>query len=80
MLVTSKSVSPAHSVNKVNFRLWSSSKKYTVWRNFSRAGAKSINGNGFLSGLANGLNFFFGLATKGLFSLLRCAKSSLIKV
>ena len=47
---------------------------------FSNADAKSINDNGFLSDLANGLNFFFGLATSGLFFLPSCAKSSLSKI
>ena len=44
-----------------------------------RADAKSINNNGFLSDLANGLNFFFGLATRGLFFLPHCPKPSLSK-
>ena len=35
--------------------------------------------NDFLSDLANGLNFFFGLAVRGLFFLPRCAKSSIPK-
>ena len=64
--------------NKVNFRFRNSSKKYTVpisWR----SDAKSMNDNGFLSHLANGFNFFFGLATRGLFFLPRYAKSSLSK-
>ena len=45
----------------------------------SRADAKSFSDNGFFSDLTIGLNFFFGLATRGLFFLPRCAKSTLSK-
>ena len=81
MLVTSTSVSPAHSViifrtkSILGFRAAVKSILFGIV--FSRRDAKSINDNGFLSNLANGLNFFFGLATRGLFFLQHCAKSSL---
>ena len=50
-------------LNKINFRLWNSSKSILLGTISSRTDAKLINGNGFLSDLANGLIFFFGLAT-----------------
>ena len=83
MLATSTSVSPAHSV--IIFQIKSilgfgTEEEYILFGTItSRANAKSINENGFLSDLANGLNFFFGLAPRGLLFLPRCAKSSLSK-
>ena len=83
MLVTSTSVSPAHSViisqTKSILGFGTVVKSILFGTISSRANVKSINDNGFLSDLANGLNFFFGLATRGLFFLPRCPKSSLSK-
>ena len=82
MLVTSTPVSHAHSVT--NFRTKSilgfgaAVKSILFGIIPSRPDAKLINNNGFLSDLANALNFFFGLATRGLLFLQRCAKSSLL--
>ena len=77
MLVTSTSVSPAHSViisqTKSILGFGTAVKSILCNTISSRADAKSINDNGFLSDLANGLNFFFGL------TIPRCAKSSLSK-
>ena len=83
MLVTSRSVSPAHSViisqTKSILGVGTAVKSILFGTISSRADAKSINDNGFLSDLANGLNFIFRLATRGLLFLTRCAKSSLSK-
>ena len=77
MLVTSTSVSPAHSViisqTKSILGFGTAVKSILCNTISSRDDAKSINDNGFLSDLANGLNFFFGL------TIPRCAKSSLSK-
>ena len=81
MHVTSTSVSPVQSViisrTKSILGFGTAVKSIMFGTISSRADTKSINDNGFLSDLANVLNFFFGLATSGLFFLPRCAKSSL---
>ena len=83
MFFISTSVSPAQSViisrtkSILGFRTAVKSILFDTIS--SRADAKSINNNGFLSDLANRLNFFFGLATSGLFFLPRCEKFSLTK-
>ena len=83
MLVTSTAISPAQSIiifrtkSILGFRLAVKSILFDTIS--SRADAKSINGNGFLSDLAKGLKFFVGLAARGLFFLPHCAKYSLSK-
>ena len=83
MLVTSTSVSPAQSViisqTKSILGFGRTVKSILFGTISSRADAKSINGNGFLSDLGNGLNFFFGLAARSILFLPRCVKSSLSK-
>ena len=83
MIVTSTSVSPIQPViisqTKSVLAFGTAVKSILFGTISSRADPKLINDNGFLSDLANGLNFFFGLVTSGLFFLPRCAKSSLSK-
>ena len=80
MLVTSTSVSLTQSViisRKKSILGFGTALKSILFGTISSI--CSINDNVFLSDLANGLNFFFRLATSGLFFLPRCAKSSLSK-
>ena len=61
MLVSSTSVFPSHSVilsQTTSILGFGTAAKSILFDTISRADAKSINGNGFLSDLANGLNFF----------------------
>ena len=61
MLVSSASVFPSHSViisQTKSILGFGTAVKRILFDTISRADAKSINGNGFLSDLANGLNFF----------------------
>ena len=70
MLVTSTSVSPAQSViisqTKSILGFGRTVKSILFGTISSRADAKSINDNGFLSDLGKGLNFFFGLEASGI--------------
>ena len=81
MLVTSTAISPAKSViisrtkSILGFR--TAVKSILCDTISSRADAKSINDNGFLFYLPNGLKFFVGLAARGLFFLPHCVKYSL---
>ena len=83
MIVTSTSVSPVQpaiiSQTRSILGFGTAVKSILFGTISSRADPKLINDNGFLSDLVNGLNFFFGLVTSGLFFLPRCAKSSLSK-
>ena len=84
MLDTSKSVSSTHSVTisrtKSILDLGTAVKSILFGAISSSVDTKKKNQRqGFLSELANVLNFFFGLATRDLFFLPRSEKSSLSK-
>ena len=82
MLVSSTSVFRSHSVilsQTKSILGFGTAVKSILFDTISRADAKSINGNGFLSDLAKGLKFFVGLAARGLFFSPHCAKYSLSK-
>ena len=83
ILVTSTSLFPAHyliiSQTKSILGFGAAVKSILFGTISSRADTKSVNDNGFLSDLANELNFFSGLTTRGLFFLPYCAKSFLSK-
>ena len=71
MLVTSASVYPAHSVIiswiKSILGFGTAVKSILFGTISSRADAKLISDNGFLSDFPNRLSSFFGLATRGIF-------------
>ena len=83
MLVSSTSVYPAQSViisRKMSILGFVTAVTSILFgTTSSRADTKSINDNGCFSDLANGLNFFLGLATRIFFFLSRSAKSFLSK-
>ena len=83
MLDTSKSVSSTHSVTisrtKSILDLGTAVKSILFGAISSSVDTKKNQRQWFLSELANGLNFFFGLATRDLFFLPRSEKSPLSK-
>ena len=84
MLDTSKSVSSTHSVTisrtKSILDLGTAVKSILFGAISSSVDTKKNQRQWFLSELANGLNFFFGLATRDLFFLPRSEKSPLSKL
>ena len=80
--VTSKSVSPVHSVTisqtKSILGSGTAVKSIPFGAISSRADAKPINDNGFLSDLANELNFFLWTSYKGSFLFIMLCSISFL--